>query len=121
MTPLDTLLARLDELEEKATKGPWDARIRPLGGEVVTTAGGSSVCYLNDRDAKNQPKVGDDPDAALIAELRNAYPALRAALRERTAALERIAEDGYDVHGDLQEECCSCASFAARRALGREK
>lgn len=69
MRPTRAQLDALRALAERATPGPWSARIRPLGGEWVTTAGGSPICYMADREPRfpHKAKMGDDPDAAYIA------------------------------------------------------
>lgn len=85
------IVERLDELHRKATPGPWRAEVRPSRVDFCVISGASwSVCTVHYDDERRPVSEGDpelDPmkhsieDTTLIAELRNSYPAISAALR----------------------------------------
>lgn len=69
-------LKHLDELEAKATKGPWHTIEDDADSGCYDIAGPTEIdaSIYSSRDGKYVIYE----DAALIAELRNAYPSLRA-------------------------------------------
>lgn len=76
-------IARLRELEAKATPGPWEPShaLRLDGGFAVvgpdeSGSRGPTICFRGPWEAR---AAESDANAALIAELRNAAPALLAA------------------------------------------
>lgn len=110
----EALLKRLDDLEAKATKGPWvatDPDLEQGDVRVCTLVDGECVCCV-----ALMGKVGDDgttwtdetrqrwlADQHLITTLRNAYPDLARRLRVAEEALERISklDAGNEVWGAI--------------------
>lgn len=86
-------LARLAELEAKATKGPWVSRT-DLGApwERDIYAGSPNVAITEPNGFKRLD------DAIFIAAARNTMPALLALAEEAMAARRKI--DGADTIGD---------------------
>lgn len=82
MSELAELIERLDELEKRATPGPWSANPKRLfvGGQE-----GPIMCYLAGNGAEPEGmKVSLASerlaDHHFVAELRNAWPQLREAI-----------------------------------------
>ena len=98
---LQPLLTRLDELEKSATKAPWESMILVRDGhdDFVYGVGCHYTDNISDRyseepftlEAGAHLKYSKE-DADLIAELRNAYPLLRAEI-ERLQEVERKYEE----------------------------
>ncbi len=83
MTDLTTVVARLRELEAAATEAPWEvAHDHESSVALVQTADGTGIAY----------DVIYDADAALIAEARNAIPALLAVAEAAALAAEDIGQ-----------------------------
>lgn len=78
---LTTLLEQLEKLEIAATPGPWDQRC-PNGFDnmAVPKCVWSEYGFVS--TGGTLPKEFSVPDAALIAESRNALPQLIPALRD---------------------------------------
>lgn len=86
---MSKLLERLDKLEKAAVPGPWEAD----KSGIVFDDDGISICTCKDRGDGN-------PNARLIAELRNAYPKLRAVVE---AAMECAEGSDFEFTFKLQE------------------
>lgn len=88
MTPreLDALLAELDGLEAKATKGEWIYQDeRDMTESIWIGAQHPEVGFVSHAEVRSgcteADEIGDmEANAAFIVALRNAYPKLRAAL-----------------------------------------
>lgn len=88
MPDLRALLARLDELAEKATPGPWRHYSGPLRPQFPTRIhavikGDIEIIKWGGFDGVDLPKRENAANAKLIVELRNAWPILRAALEDK--------------------------------------
>jgi hypothetical protein len=96
--PIPALLARLDALEKKATPGPWGW----YNAWGPHTDGLMRALYLG-RQPDAERVLGDSmftgdvaartEDMELLAELRNAYPALRAEIERLRRELSRLILD----------------------------
>lgn len=113
VTALD--LARLEELEGRATPGPWT--VRPDGWQI--TAPDNNVAGFHNRVTIHdggRPTSGNEgpADAEFIAALRNAAPSLLAAARAvvRVRALHRKESvEGYAavcIDGDCEHGSVDC-------------
>ena len=94
MTALPKLLEELDALYDKATKGPLSASDRGIGYEIHDPTG--YPINSGERDTFKKE------DAEFIIALHNAYPALRAAARDKERYLDAIfamADAGWLSHG----------------------
>jgi hypothetical protein len=100
------LVARLRELHEKATPGPWSTNHR--GGDISARIRGHEVQVAL---ACGQGAMWDERDdaaaimranAELIAELRSALPAILDALERGTDAFARAWEEGAEAAFDAQ-------------------
>lgn len=111
MKIIDTAtLQRLEELEKRATKGPWEegdchaAAITGQDGAVVIGVGDDGAC--GDPDCCGSPTyytTADDADIALTVESRNALPLLLDSVRRLKEALA-IAMAWVDVGGPSEAE-----------------
>jgi len=83
-------LKHLDELEAKATKGPWHTIEDDADSGCYDIAGPTEIdaSIYSSRDGKYVIYE----DAALIAELRNAYPSLREEILRLQGEVERLSE-----------------------------
>lgn len=104
MTPLDKLLARLRELEGRATRGPWP---KPETGRGFASYVEIPIEYFTrtpsgEKSSWETPgnmvvidhgrTMGDpEPDAKLIAESRNALPVLLEIIERQRATLNFYA------------------------------
>lgn len=110
---LPALIARVRELDQAATPGPWSKSV----GVYQDPDGDSSDddCFFG-RGPVPFPhaRALGEADAALIAEYRNAAPRLAAALEEQMAEVERLRE----VLLDFADRDCSygdnCPPFGTR-------
>lgn len=83
----DDILKKLEEMEKKATPGPWVNR--PSG--IVQRQGGSGPIIFWDDHPKTENKDWK-ANYELIAETRTALPVLIAVIREQQKAIEFYAE-----------------------------
>lgn len=86
MTDVTKLIEELDELRAKATQEHLSAAIEPGRGTVLVINERSSTV------ATFHYTIGDEGvhNARLYASLHNAYPAMRDAIRDRDAEIERL-------------------------------
>ncbi len=114
------VIERLEKLNEKATKAPW-YKVGPLTEEEAGKAGGEPAtiehAWTNDDEA-GMVDVLDCPaedDLDLIAELRNALPAILKVLR---AAKEGPCRHSADHDGST---CPLCQAFAELEAANENR
>jgi hypothetical protein len=100
------LLARLRELEAKATQGPWETEWHYADGGG--SCGIGPRCDSEDDDGEEQA----ERDARLIAETRNALPAIIRSLEELEELRERLG-DAEDVVAAAREAKYSIADDEA--------
>ena len=110
-----TLLTRLREMEEKATKGPWatETTDRVWDGKVVLR---NRFIVRPREPGQPSQQVAEfflqvphcDDDAALIAATRNALPKLLAVV-EATSAYRKGSPDCYC--GPDDGECAPCSAL----------
>lgn len=105
-------LAALVELEKRATPGPWGVDRDDDDEEwVCIEANGTTVVGPDPWDAGGVERLCD---AALIAALRNAAPAL-IAVAKAAREWKRVRESHHLLHGDI--EAAFKAWTAARNKL----
>ena len=93
MTDMDALLAALDALHEAATDAPWRTECDPT----------SYPALYGPAHARSIASLEMVSDAALIVALRNAYPSLRAALRESDAFNDEAERLQHEAENGLHE------------------
>lgn len=91
------LIARVRELSEKATPGPWEVCPNGLWPIYCTS------------------ELIDSPDARFIAECRTAAPLLAEALEVALEALSKIKHNGCDMRG----ECSACNAHEAMTKIAQ--
>jgi len=107
MSDIDALLAALDALHEAATDAPWRTECDPT----------SYPALYGPAHARSIASLEMVSDAALIVALRNAYPSLRAALRDRDETIRTVT---LRYEGVLKERDAAQSRVAElERALGR--
>lgn len=79
-----TTFARLRELEAKASPGPWE-----ISGQSITTEE-RCIANIEDDGGYEAPAEEREVNAALIAESRNALPALLDSHAELVADRDRL-------------------------------
>ena len=100
-TPLETLLKRLEDVESKATPGPW---IEEVGNHVgfLGQAFSQVVTEATDDDGDRTvvaPERIQYADGFLICESRNSLPALLQIIKLQNSALhEIVACRRFDEH-----------------------
>jgi hypothetical protein len=92
-----SLIKRLEELEAKATPGPWYADTGDSYSPIRSDSGPICDCDVVEYDTE-QGKL----NSVLIAEMRNAFPILLAALK----AAHRFAEGYRQFHEVTGDETC---------------
>lgn len=112
-------IARLEALEQAATPGPWEHRKHP-GDYGIIRVMGDRQCPVPDHDdcavlSMIQPDLAIvglahapdtvAADATLIAEMRNALPALIAALRASQAEVRRLREHLQTIRDHYGKVC----------------
>lgn len=95
--PIAETIARVRELDEAATPGPWDSEYDGNGYHITSTVGG---VFVGDHYEWYRE------DAALISTYRTAAPLLAAECERLRRALEDIA--GYEVptFGEVALQVC---------------
>lgn len=122
------LLDRLDLLHEKATQAPWHVADRGIGWEVHLCAQPEKLCW--DPHTPSCPDLIDGfretmsaENAQLLAELRNAYPAIASALRAQQAVVDAVTAWAETLSRDpsakdlAKQAKAAQAIFTALRAL----
>ena len=99
MTPLSTIIAKLREVEAKATKGPW--RYEQVRGLDATSKDKAWMHYGN--ELLFSPVPYGDPKYEFIAHARNTYPALLDALEIAIGALRNVGLDECTTHAQKRE------------------
>lgn len=96
MDNVKSLIAKIDALEQKATPGPWFVyadKLRPQFStkiiEIQESLGAPIVAWPG-FDGTKQPYKEKLVDAELMVALRNAWPALKAALRSLSPAVPEL-------------------------------
>lgn len=107
-----TLLARVKELDEKATGGTWEAYSMPGFREQSPYV----AVAADDREYKLINLDGAFYDGLLIAEYRSAAPALARALE---AVLEVCAVWDHSTDTFDDEDRCTCHRCDIERAITR--
>lgn len=113
---LPTVLARLKELEEKATHKPWfvmpeKVGIRNDGSQWVTD---EHICYGIEGDGHETFDLEDGEgwqvDKILQAESRNSLPMLIEALEDAIEACDQCTDGNYCCGGSSREQdlCPQC-------------
>jgi hypothetical protein len=99
---LEQLIARLDELESKATPGEWTT----YGQVGITSASGESMCIAQCWAYAGDASGDGRDNRAFIIALRNAYGALRAASQQALSlqAADRELGKAQDRVGQLTQE-----------------
>lgn len=125
MTPeLKALIERLEELESKATAGPWSCR----GGIYVYSSDSMMVADNNDDEAVIRARgvgggmstVQQTDNITFVAAARNALPLLLQIVKVQGEALEKIAS-GRTTDDDEPNKTYAIAGYVcqeiARQAL----
>ena len=95
----ETLLRELEELEKKATPGPWYATFDEAIKVNSKSDGLLAICTNLKNGYSRRPTDEVEINAKLIASLRNAFPEIAAAMRvailadELCDAVDLVAED----------------------------
>lgn len=128
--PTDTL-ARLRELDARATKGPWHHSDERLWAEVTSRPDGGGAVIAHVPPGGSLPfQAQDDQDratAALISSMRNALPALLTVAEAARRVASWQAGSRCDCHlgfGDAtnrERECPHCDLRDSIRALREVK
>lgn len=106
MTPTESLLKELEELEAKATPGPW-------GLDYSNAVDGFGVCSS---PLKIEVPQANQHNPELIVTMRTSLPALLQIIREQKSALEYGIEHQNKSHAT---ETCTCIASINRQALSR--
>lgn len=114
MTKLTSLIQELEELEKKATPGPWkgEKRVVVYGiyskHELMNARWGNCICWMGGKrnQVLNENRMSN---MNLIAHSRNALPKLLQCLRVLSEALEYYSADNVLWSDDtLANEYASC-------------
>lgn len=109
MTIDDAKLAELEAICEKATPGPWDWRDINGGDSQIHGTHGPDLLHVCTIE---KFMVSRKPNTMLIVALRNNFPALIAAIRERNAEIARLRQIVGDIEtirateGNAVTVCC---------------
>lgn len=105
MTPhpdIIELVKELQELESKATKGPWRSEEHSIDGWIM---GPDRLDFVFGGESSEGYIGGDDPNARFVIALRNAFPFLASALldleeknRKALSAIGKAKKNVNDPH-----------------------
>ena len=110
---LNELLNSLEELEAKATPGPWTCSYDNMEFSVDSTFNGEEICR---KDAEEIFADTEIQDAELIVALRNRFSVMAKAMRMMDEAL--VGECSCD---ELGFGCFACRTRASIRSLIKEE
>ena len=113
MTANNLDLANLDRLHAAAVKQEWTVEIEEYGNSGSVTITGLERLLHDTEWADPEDFEIDQAKAHWIANISNAYPALRTRIRELEAEVEDLQEQQEDRAAEVQKLCGVLARIAS--------